>query len=333
MKELETRKITIDEEYSDGQDLGMDAIAFTKKPAIVVKGVAFSVQEHSVLKFSDNRKMRIAAPIMIPGQIYRNDGEEYYVEFTVETIEDIYKKFMSNLNGNPIFNKEHNSKDIVPAYILEAILIDSENKIKFIKDEYNIDIPMGSVFVVSQITDEKYYNYLVENDMLGFSIEGFLGEFTEQIKNKENEMGKLKFGLPDGEWKMDGKIYIVKDGEVIDIKEDIKEDVQLEDAKEDIKEDVQLEDAKEDIKEDVQLEDAKKDVQLEDATISPAIDEEMIAKLVDARIEVLINEIADLKSQILEIKNVDEDKDKMEFKSQLTPAQKAIKLFEFASKR
>lgn len=346
MKELETRKITIDEEYSDGQELGVDAIAFTKKPAIIVKGVAFSAQdEPSVMKFSDNKKMRIASPIMIPGSIYRNDGdEEYYVEFTVETIEAIYKKFMSNLTGKPIFNKEHNSKDIIPAYVLEPMLVDSENKVKFIKDEYGIDLPIGSVFVVSQVTDEAYYNYLVKNDMLGFSIEGFLGlEFSEQIKNQnknknKTEMEKSKFMLPDGEWTMDGKIYIIKDGEIAEIKEpEVKEEeVTLEaepKVEEEVKEEVNLE-AEPKVEEEVKEEEEVKlqDEPMAEPTVEPSM-EETIIKVVDERIEVLINEIADLKSQLLAMKNEEKLEDRMEFKADIKPYEKALGLFKFVSNK
>jgi hypothetical protein len=339
MKDLEVRKITIDDKYSDGEDLGMENIAYTSKPAIMIKGMAFSSNQSKEFKFRDELKMRIAAPIMVPGQIYRNDTEEYFVEFTEDVIEKIYQKFMSNLNGKPVFNLEHVSEDIAPSYILEAILVDSENKMKFIKDEYKIDLPKGSVFIVSQITDEKYYNYLVENDKLGFSIEGFLGlEFTEQFKNKKIEMEKQKFALPDGEWMMDGKTYIVKDGEVIDIKEEVKlEDAPKEDIKEDIKEEVKeevkLEDApKEDIKEEV-----KEEVKLEDAPVvenTPAVEpsmEETIIKVVDERIEVLINEIADLKSQLLDMKNNGEEVEVEMKKQGFTAAEKALGLFKFAS--
>jgi len=35
-------KITIDPEYSDGEELGIEMIAFTAKPAIKVKGMAFN---------------------------------------------------------------------------------------------------------------------------------------------------------------------------------------------------------------------------------------------------------------------------------------------------
>ncbi len=59
-KDLPIYKITIDPEYSDGEDLGIEQIAFTSNPAIKVKGMAFS-QEVKML-FADDLKYRVTAP-------------------------------------------------------------------------------------------------------------------------------------------------------------------------------------------------------------------------------------------------------------------------------
>ncbi len=45
MKDLPKYKITIDEEYGDGEKLGIDKIAHTATPAIKIKGVAFKAAE------------------------------------------------------------------------------------------------------------------------------------------------------------------------------------------------------------------------------------------------------------------------------------------------
>ena len=96
--DLPIYKITIEEEYSEGNVLGIEQVAFTSKPAIKVKGMAFSSTQE--FKFKDEPKMRIVAPAMIPMDIYRNDdGEEYYVQFSEAEIENIFSDFMQNLNN------------------------------------------------------------------------------------------------------------------------------------------------------------------------------------------------------------------------------------------
>lgn len=222
-KELPLYKITIDEEYSEGEDLGIDMIAFTSKPAVMVKGMAFNSAH--VFHFKDEPKMRIVAPAMIPMNIYRNDeGEEYYVQFTEQEIENIYSKFMQDLNNQNLFNLEHTDKK-VPAYILEAWLVENPKEDKAYSS-YGIDVPKGTLMLTAQITDKDYYNKLVESDQVGFSIEGFLG------LKLSNNLNKYNMKLPDGEHLIEGKIYVVKDGEVIEIKDEVPAEMEAEMASE-----------------------------------------------------------------------------------------------------
>lgn len=211
-------KITIDPQYAEnGQDLGIEQIAFTANPAIKVKGMAFSATEKKF--FADDVKMRIAAPALIPMEIYRCDDDgEYYAEFTEEEIEKLTSKFMANLTNSGKFNLEHNDKQTVPAYILEAWIV-NDPKADKAKSTFNIDVPKGTLMIVSQVTDKNYYDSLVANGQVGFSIEGFLGlklsELIEKQKNKFAMEGKPT-SLPEGtKFEVDGIKYIVKDGKVM----------------------------------------------------------------------------------------------------------------------
>jgi hypothetical protein len=109
-KDIPVYKITIDPEYSDGEDLGIEQIAFTSQPAVITKGMAFA--ENKKLFFSDDLKYRVVAPAMIPMQIYRKDDEdgEYFVSFDQTTIEQIHSKFMSDLSNRDVFNLEHDTE-------------------------------------------------------------------------------------------------------------------------------------------------------------------------------------------------------------------------------
>ena len=121
-KDIPKYKITIDELYSDGEDLGISKIAYTAKPAILTKGMAFN-ENVKKLKFSDESKLRIAEPAMIPMEIYRlDDNEEYYVEFTIEEIELLHKKFMKNLDNSKMnFNIEHDNDRLVESFIFIVV--------------------------------------------------------------------------------------------------------------------------------------------------------------------------------------------------------------------
>ena len=283
-------KITIEDAYADGQDLGIEMIAFTSKPAIKVKGMAFN-SHVAPMTFSDDVKMRIVAPAMIPMNIYRFDedtDEEYDAQFSAEVIEQIHAKFMMNLQNKDIFNLEHDAQEKVPAYILEAWIVDSPETDKAFTT-YGIEVPKGTLMLTSQVTDKDYYDKLVESGQVGYSIEGFLGMKLSQHLNK------YTMKLPDGEHMIEDKIYVVKDGEVIEIK-----DVPAP-AEEEMSADVPVE-------EEAAAAEAEEEAVVEEEpvemAIDPAMDAEAILAIVSPVIEEQVNQlvamIADLKNQLEE---------------------------------
>jgi len=286
-KDIPIYKITIDPEYSDGEELGIEQIAFTSTPAIITKGLAFD--EHKKLFFSDDLKYRVVAPAMIPMEIYRNDenDEEYYVEFTAEAIEQMHSKFMQDLSNRNVFNLEHDTDKTVPAYVLEAWIVEDPKKDKAYSS-YGIEVPKGTLMVTAQVTDKDYYNELVKNEQIGFSIEGFLGlKLSNQINNKYS-MNKL----PDGEHLIEGKIYVVVDGEIIEIKDApvVEEEAMTEEI------------ALETVVEEEVIEETPA---TEEMAIDPAADAEAILAIVqpviDEQINALIAMIADLRNHMEEV--------------------------------
>lgn len=296
MKEdLPLYKITIDEEYSEGEELGIDMIAFTSKPAVMVKGMAFKAVENFF--FKDEPKMRIVAPAMIPMNIYRNDeGEEYYVQFTEQEIENIYSKFMQDLNNQNLFNLEHTEKK-VPAYILEAWIVDNPKEDKSFST-YGIEVPKGTLMLTAQITDKEYYQELVNKDQIGFSIEGFLG------LKLSNQLNKLSMKLPDGEHLIEGKIYVVKDGEVIEIKEEVPAEMEAEMAEEVVEEEIK--------EEEVEAAEVEEKVEEEIAmAVDPQTDSEAVLAIVqpvlDAMATELMKAIAEVKALIPVVEEREEE--------------------------
>ena len=321
-KDLPIYKITIDEEYSDGENLGIEMIAFTNLPAVKVKGVSFGSDKR--LMFADDVKYRITAPAMIPMDIYRRDSEdgEYYVQFTLEVIEQIHTKFMADLRNRDIFNLEHDTEKKVPAYILETWIVDTPMEDKAYST-FGIEVPKGTLMVTAQVTDADYFAELVANDQVGFSIEGFLGlKLSEQIK-LNNMM------LPDGEHLIEDKIYVVKDGEVVEIKE-----VEKEPTEEVVEEEMSTE--------EVAMEDTTVEETTEESTttdeamaIDPATDAEAIAAIVlpmlEEREKAIISMIADLRNQIEEIYAENNDEEVETQMTQLSMSEKFAKFNQFVN--
>lgn len=237
---LNTYRPTIDPEYSeDGQELGINLISNVKNPAVKIRGVAFSNHEARELRFKDDLKLRIAAPVLVPSHIYRSEEDEnYYMEFTVEDIEIIAKDFMSKLTTKTdgVFNLEHENQ-MVDSYIFEAILVDSETKVKMIKSDYGIDVPVGTFFIVQQFTDKNVYDDIIKRDAIGFSFEGFMGtKLVKEYKFKNDKIMKnLKLSKMKSPKKIVGSKRIFKsaskkmkfeeviEGEVILVADEFKE--------------------------------------------------------------------------------------------------------------
>lgn len=273
-------KVTIDEEYSDGEVLGIEQVAFTSKPAILVKGMAFN-SHTKVMQFADEPKMRIVAPAMIPMDIYRNDEEgEYYVQFSEQEIETIYSDFMQNLNNKNLFNLEHDAGQTVPAYILESWIVENPKEDKAYSS-YGIEVPKGTLMLTAQITDKEYYNKLVESEQLGFSIEGFLG-----LKLNSNQIINNSMNLPDGEHLIEGKIYVVKDGEIVEVKDAPATEVVAEEV---VEEEVVM--TEEVVEEEVVVEEAE-------MSVDPTADAEAILAIVMPTIDEKYNELIQLIAEV-----------------------------------
>jgi hypothetical protein len=291
-------------------------------PAIKVRGLAFSSEKKML--FADDVKYRITAPAMIPMDIYRRDSEEgdYYVQFTADVIEKIHAKFMADLRNRDIFNLEHDTDKKVPAYILETWIVDNPTKDKAFST-FGIEVPEGTLMVTAQVTDPEYYNKLVEEGQVGFSIEGFLGlKLSEQLN-----LNTMK--LPDGEHTIEDKIYVVKDGEVVEIKE-----VEKEPTEEVVEEEMSTEEV---AMEETTVEETTEESTTteEEMAIDPATDAEAILAIVlpviEEREKALIAIIADLRNQMEEMYAEKEEEKAEEQIAEATMSQKFAAFKQFSN--
>jgi hypothetical protein len=323
-KDIPTYKITIDPEYAEnGQDLGIEQIAFTSNPAIKVKGMAFNSQAKALF-FTDELKYRVTAPALIPMEIYRFDedtDEEYNVKFTKEEIEKIHGKFMQQMVNRDLFNLEHDQSQTVPAYVLEAWIVDNPKKDKAYSS-FGIEVPEGTLMVTAQVTDKEYYAELVAQEQIGFSIEGYLGMKLNEQKQSQNKTQMNELMLPDGEHIINEKIYIIKDGKVVEVKDvekvEASEEVALEDTV--VEEEVTAEVPAE---EQTMAVDPVADAEAILAIVKPAMDEQMNA---------LLAMIADLKNQLEEVLSVEVEDEEMAEAVTLSAHQKLSNFVKFNNK-
>lgn len=228
-KELMRYKVVLHTEGDDENEKskGWNKIAIVKNPAVMVRGMAFEHENIHELCFKDDVKMRIAAPISIPMEIPRkaikgfNNDEPFIAEFTAENIEEMVVDFMANPNNLVDAFKNDHKGETVPAYLLELWLVEEPLKDKSFST-FGIKVPKGTAFGVTQFTDRDYYNKMIQEGKIGFSIEGNFGlelELSEEnetlnysdviVLNDKNEVLMLhrnsddefepnKWGLPGG---------------------------------------------------------------------------------------------------------------------------------------
>lgn len=317
MEELVKYKILKVNHETGEEFTGLDEIAFTSDPAIITKGLAFSAVKR--MHFNDKPKMRIVAPAMIPMDIYRNqDGEEFEVTFTAEQIEEIHKELMLKTKDGNLFNFEHDKSSKVPAYILEAWIVDNPKEDKA-WSSYGIYVPKGTLMLTTQITDEKYYNELVKNDQIGYSIGGSFGLKLSKQTNTNN------MSLP-AENLTEGKQYIFKNGKLEEVDAKFSEettDEKADEVVEEVKEEMASEEATEEVKEEV-AEEVSTELAEEQAP-ADALTEEKVSQMIDAKVGEVLNMLAELKATIEEAKNDDIEEEEEQAPVQLSAYEKLAK--------
>lgn len=127
--------------------------------------------------FSLNEDQHIVVgPLMIPNKlIYRVDeqGDPYFVFFSEDTIEQIAEKVMRDNHMHKL-NLEHNPEDTVDGYMVETWLV--EDPLKDKQQVYGFNYPKGSWLGKYKIEDMDVWQKVKNNEINGFSIEGFFSD-------------------------------------------------------------------------------------------------------------------------------------------------------------
>ena len=165
-------KIVID----DSETTGMEAISFVKMPAIESDFLKLNNNKKEpkliVLEKEGEYKQVLAGLALVPNKpMYRNnDGFEYYVYFEAQEIEKIRDKFHKS-KLTDVVNLQHNSKDVVDAYLIESYIVNSEERLNEVKSQGIDDVVMGSWYVQYKIEDKEVFKKALDGELNGFSIE------------------------------------------------------------------------------------------------------------------------------------------------------------------
>ena len=189
--------------YDVAFDSDVYCISLVQDPAIEVNYVALSKEKPLQILLEKEDKHIIVGCALVPDKpIYRRDGdEEFYIQFSAETIEKLAHNYLAN---DRVYSFSTDHKDVADdVYIIETWLKTSENdKSK----DYDLDVPIGSWLIMAKVENDAIWNRIKEGELQGFSIEAIvdLKEINNKIKNnmaKENKDTKLEaIEIDDSFW-------------------------------------------------------------------------------------------------------------------------------------
>ena len=176
-------------EFDDNDNtLGCSKISLVESPAVEEFFLKFSKdeqeKEHKSFYFKDDSKHIVTGIAMRADYpIYRNqDGQEFYVQFSKDTIDKMMQKFMKEQRLFDI-SLDHN-QDVRDCYLIESFIINKERGI--CPNEFS-DVEDGSWIISVKIENKDVWDKICSGEVKGFSIE------TEMIANAfSNQKQKAK---------------------------------------------------------------------------------------------------------------------------------------------
>jgi len=157
------------------------------------------VTERTSFAALDEKQMLIG-PLMIPNKLIPrldDDGNEYYVYFTEETIRKISYKMMKDKMIDRV-NIEHDSNDKVDdAYLVESWLVEDPETDK--SRNYGFNPVRGQWMGIYKIDNKNIWDtYIKTGKVRGFSVEGFFESYA-MSKTTCRKNGQCSCGMSENE--------------------------------------------------------------------------------------------------------------------------------------
>lgn len=151
---------------------GIYTVSLVDAPAVQSNWMYFK-EDRKPLQFKvENEEKRLVMGVVMRADypIYRisPNGEEYYIKFSKETIENLAEKMLFDNTNNNI-NLNHNPNDYVEDVYLREIFIKSVEK--GINPKGFEDIEDGSLFAIYKIHSDDVWERVKKGEFKGFSIE------------------------------------------------------------------------------------------------------------------------------------------------------------------
>jgi hypothetical protein len=175
---------------------GVYALSCVEDPAM--EDVWITLKDHpKEIQFAavDQEKRLLLGAALIPNKkIYRKmDGEEFYVKFSEDTIEQVAHAFIENGNQNMSF--ENHDQPIEGVSVVETWIV--EDPVKDKSSHYGKEYEKGTWVAMMKVHNDDTWAKAKEGKLKGFSIDALLGlkeiSFKNQImSDKKNIVEAIK---------------------------------------------------------------------------------------------------------------------------------------------
>ena len=190
MYSMDVKKI---KKYKVGIDSETEAISMVTEPAIESDFVFLS-KDNAIVKeaFSSDEKHMVYGAVLRPDfPIYRNDGEnEYYLEFTSESIERMARDYMMNYRqGNVTIQHEEYANEV---FMVESWIKQDMDKDKSVSVGLDKSLPIGTWFCGFYVNNNDVWERIKSGELKGFSVEAMidLEDFAKVKKEDAFEMNE-----------------------------------------------------------------------------------------------------------------------------------------------
>ena len=171
--------------YKVGLDSETYKISMVSEPAIEVDYVALAKQDEVQVKLSSDERHICYGPALIPNKdIYRNNGEqEFYINFTEESIVKMSQEFMKNYKQHEV-NLQH-EENVDEVYVCESWIVEDPYRDK--ANALGFNVPKNTWMVGMKVNNIDTWERVKSGELKGFSVESaiHLEEFNK-VENNDN---------------------------------------------------------------------------------------------------------------------------------------------------
>lgn len=185
--------------YKVGLNSETYAISLVEEPAIEETLIALSEQKEIKVQLANEDKHMVYSAVLVPDKpIYRrsDNGNEFYVEFTKESIEQMAQNFFKEYRqGDITLDHKTDATDIT---VVESWIKTDLYKDKSVALGLNEQLPIGTWFCAMKVNNDDVWKRIKAGELNGFSVESMikLEDFSKQdndmIETDMNYWDKLK---------------------------------------------------------------------------------------------------------------------------------------------